>query len=315
MVNLRKGQTFQLPIIANLCRFTDITCLFFLPGAGTALSSIPAVVVVGFYFKKYLGVAVGVNVTGAGLGTFASGPLLHFFLDKYGVHGSFLLMACIVAQAVIFGALMIPSHLEMEAKIKNKMANDSSTGFKERCKNYFCIFKNKTFSLILLAFVLWSLPYGIILMHLPNYSISTGVSEENAALLITIFGLGSAINRILTGLTQGPGGLDPMLLFMGFQGLLGAITFLFPLVSKSFAGQVVYSFLFGIHTGGLVVLMNPVSIELVGLAQLPTSIGLMLLMFGRSFNNRTAAIRCADMCCCKLMHSFSQTFHMPTKLT
>ena len=28
------------------------------------------------------------------------------------------------------------------------------------------------------------------------------------------------------------------------------------------------------------VLMNPVSIELVGLAQLPTSIGLMFLMFG-----------------------------------
>ena len=237
-------------------------------------------VVVGFYFKKYLGVAVGVNVTGAGLGTFASGPLIHFFLDKYGVHGSFLLMAGIVAQAVIFGALMIPSHLEIQTKIKNKMANDTSTSFKERIKNHLRIFQNKTFSLILLAFVLWNIPYGIILMHLPNYAISTGASEENAALLITIFGLGSALNRTLTGLTQGPGGLDPILLFMGFQGLAGAITFAFPLVSKLFAGQVVYSLLFGIYTGGLIVLMNPVSIELVGLAQLPTAIGLMFLMSG-----------------------------------
>ena len=132
---------------------------------------------------------------------------------------------------------MIPSRLEMEAKIKNKMANESSTSLKERCKNYFCIFKNKTFSLILLAFVLWSLPYGIILMHLPNYSISTGVSEENAALLITIFGLGSAINRILTGLTQGPGGLDPMLLFMGFQGLLGQLHFFFRLFQNRLQGR------------------------------------------------------------------------------
>ena len=189
-------------------------------------------------------------------------------------------MACIVAQAVIFGALVIPSHLEIEAKIKNKIANDTSASFNERCKNHFRIFQNKTFSLILLAFVLWNIPYGIILMHLPNYSISTGVSEENAALLITIFGLGSSLNRILTGLTQGPGGLDPILLFMGFQGLLGTISFLFPLVSKSFIGQVVYAFLFGIYTGGLIVLMNPVSIELVGLAQLPTAIGLMFLMSG-----------------------------------
>ena len=126
--------------------------------------------------KSILGIAVGVNVTGAGLGTFASGPLLHLFLDKYGVHGSFLLMACIVAQAVIFGALVIPSHLEIEAKIKNKIANDTSASFKERCKNHFRILQNKTLSLILLAFVLWNIPYGIILMHLPNYSISTGVS-------------------------------------------------------------------------------------------------------------------------------------------
>ena len=235
---------------------------------------------VGFYFKKYLGFAVGINVTGAGLGMFASGPLIQYFLNTFGVHGTFLLKAAVLVQVIVFGALMRPSNLEISTKVNNKHKHDGVFTFSKKCINYFSIFSNKTFSIVLFIFILWNIAYGIVLLHLPNYAITKGASSDAAAMLITMVGLGSTINRVITGLTQGPGGIDPVLLFMGFNGVAGAVTMAFPLFSDNYAGQIVYALLFGIYTGGVMVLVNPLAIDLVGLEKLSSAVGLIFLMCG-----------------------------------
>lgn len=47
-------------------------------GIGLGFSAISAVIVVGYSFEKYRGIAVGVNVAGAGLGMFAGGPFIQY---------------------------------------------------------------------------------------------------------------------------------------------------------------------------------------------------------------------------------------------
>ncbi|KAJ8309818.1 hypothetical protein KUTeg_011683 [Tegillarca granosa] len=238
----------------------------------------PSLCAIGFSFEKYRGMSAGIAVAGAGFGMFVSGPLVQFFLDVYGLHGSFLLMGAVSMHQVLFGVLMKPSGLEIEhKKSKKKKPNyyedTSSNSFCCISKDNFNVFKNKTYAFFLIGTFLWNIPYSTILLHLPNISRHHGFSTHSAALLLTFVGLGSAINRILTGITQGPSGLDPLLLDVGFLGISGLVAILFPFYSSSYVGQTIFSFIFGIYSGGLIALTTPLIVDLVGLANLSMGLG------------------------------------------
>lgn len=247
-------------------------------GTGLSLCQTPSLCAIGFSFEKYRGMSAGIAVAGAGFGMFVSGPLVQFFLDVYGLHGSFLLMGAVSMHQVLFGVLMKPSGLEIEhKKSKKKKPNYyEETSSNSLCcisKDNFNVFKNKTYAFFLIGTFLWNIPYSTILLHLPNISRHHGFSTHSAALLLTFVGLGSAINRILTGITQGPSGLDPLLLDVGFLGISGLVTILFPFYSSSYVGQTIFSFIFGIYSGGLIALTTPLIVDLVGLANLSMGLG------------------------------------------
>lgn len=227
---------------------------------------------------------MGIAVAGAGFGMFLSGPLVQFFIDVYGLHGTFLLMGALAMHQVLFGVLMKPSELEIEhKKAKKKPTSYEDTSDDSFCcisRDHFNVFRSKTYAFFLIGTFLWNIPYSTILLHLPNISTTHGFSTHSAALLLTFVGLGSAINRILTGLTQGPGGLDPLLLNVGFLGISGLLTVLFPFYSSSYIGQIIFSFIFGIYSGGLIALVTPLIVNLFGLANLSMALGFMYFIAG-----------------------------------
>ena len=223
--------------------------LYHLLGTGSCISTCPAQVIVGYVFETYRGLAVGLNVAATGIGMFISGPFFQFSIDRCGVSGCFLIMAGLSLQCIAFGALMRPAQVEMENKMKSAcFTNVKNTDDSHKKQRVYHIFRNKMLTVFLIAIAMFWFPFAILLAHLPNYTITEGSSANDAAFLITMIGLGSTINRLLTGLTQGPNGLDPVLLHTGFLGILGLMTVTFPLYSSSYDGQLVYSFFLGIYS-------------------------------------------------------------------
>ncbi|KAJ8962273.1 hypothetical protein NQ318_018252, partial [Aromia moschata] len=80
----------------------------FMGGIGFGLIYLPAVVCVGYYFETKRSLATGIAVCGSGVGTFAFAPLATMLLETYGWKGANLILAGLILNCVVFGALMRP---------------------------------------------------------------------------------------------------------------------------------------------------------------------------------------------------------------
>lgn len=102
----------------------NIICLYFTiglcTGAGFGLMYLPAIVCVTWYFEKKRAFATGIAVCGSGIGTFALAPLVEYFVEHYGWKGAMLLVAGIVLNCCIFGALFRPLSEERGQKSKSE---------------------------------------------------------------------------------------------------------------------------------------------------------------------------------------------------
>ncbi|KAJ8316026.1 hypothetical protein KUTeg_006040 [Tegillarca granosa] len=239
-----------------------------------------------FHFKKYLGLAFGITVSAIGLGLLASGPVIQFLIDTYGLHGAFLLMGGMALNNVTFAFLLFPTSAEISMKKERISAKHDKT-IKDSCNPcqvFQCnIFKIKSFVIVLAADFLFSLPYAITVFHLPNLSVLSGSSTDEAALLNTALGIGSTTFRLIAGIAIGPEGIDPLLLFLGFNGLLGFLSLTFPLYYWTYTGRFIFCVLYGSYSGGVNGVRNPLYLLLADQQYYSTAIGLMLFAEGIAF--------------------------------
>lgn len=87
----------------------------FFGGLGFGLIYLPAVVCVGYYFETKRSLATGIAVCGSGVGTFAFAPLASFLLQVYDWKGANLILAGLILNCVVFGALMRPLEYPKES--------------------------------------------------------------------------------------------------------------------------------------------------------------------------------------------------------
>jgi hypothetical protein len=69
---------------------------------------LPAIVIVGFYFEKKRAFATGIAVCGSGIGTLVFAPFSEYLLSIYDWKGAMLIMAGIVLNCAVCGALFRP---------------------------------------------------------------------------------------------------------------------------------------------------------------------------------------------------------------
>lgn len=104
-------------ILAGICLVIsafaqNVLTLIFTVGIGTGfgfgLIYLPAIVSVTTYFEKYRSLATGIAVCGSGLGTFIFSPLTEYLIGEYGWRGATLILAGVVFNCIIFGAMFRP---------------------------------------------------------------------------------------------------------------------------------------------------------------------------------------------------------------
>lgn len=92
-------------------------------GLGFGLIYLPAIVSVTMYFEKKRSLATGIAVCGSGFGTFIFAPIISKLLEQYGWRGSLLILAGMVLECVLFGALFKPLEEEKQETSKSELTN------------------------------------------------------------------------------------------------------------------------------------------------------------------------------------------------
>ncbi|CAC5421057.1 SLC16A12 [Mytilus coruscus] len=227
-------------------------------------------------------------MSGAGIGTFITGPLVQYLIMEYGLQGTFLFLAGLGGNNIVMGALMFPSDLEHKHKRESKLNHSKDTTPKRKCCiNYdlqnilhIDIFLDKTFMCCCVQYCLWSMAFSILMLHLINYAIIQGTTNEAAAFLMIYVGIASAIGRLISGFSVGYNGLDPVLLNFGCNGILALATALFPLYSDKYSGQVIFAVIFGLYSGGLSTMISPLCIDLLGAKKVASGVGTLFFIGG-----------------------------------
>ncbi|XP_030755202.1 monocarboxylate transporter 12 [Sitophilus oryzae] len=101
-------------------------------GFGFGLIYLPAIVSVTMYFEKKRSLATGIAVCGSGLGTFIFAPIISKLLAEYGWRGSILIIAGIVLESIIFGALFRP----LENENGNGSKKEDVVTLPKRCEGH-----------------------------------------------------------------------------------------------------------------------------------------------------------------------------------
>lgn len=80
---------------------------------------LPSIVIVGFYFERRRALATGIAVCGSGVGTFIFPPFSRLLLDYFGWRGGNQLLAGVILNGVVCGAVFRP--LEQSRKEENSL--------------------------------------------------------------------------------------------------------------------------------------------------------------------------------------------------
>ena len=101
----------------NLISSGVLFILDYFTGIGRSFAYCPAVVIVGYYFHKKRGRAVGIATSGVGFGSFVIPPIIEIVFKHYGFTGAFMIIGGITFNLAVFGILMRPlsAHRRIEA--------------------------------------------------------------------------------------------------------------------------------------------------------------------------------------------------------
>ncbi|XP_052058283.1 monocarboxylate transporter 12-like [Mytilus californianus] len=122
--------------------------------------------------------------------------------------------------------------------------------------------------------------FSILMLHLINYAIIQGTTNEAAAFLMIYVGIASAIGRLISGFSVGYNDLNPVLLNFGCNGILALATAFFPLYSDKYSGQVIFAVIFGLYSGGLSTMISPLCMDLLGAKKVASGVGTLFFIGG-----------------------------------
>ena len=164
---------------------------------------LPCVVIVSKHFLVRRSLATGIVLSASGVGTFVVAPLAQSMLDQWGWRGSMRGLALLCVVCVMCGAAMTPG---MYSQDKDGVPGTTSTPSVERpclAKILGSEFANSDalplFFLLAIGDVCATFSLFIPYTHLPSAAMATGVSEDNAALLVSAIGVSSTIGRLVAG--------------------------------------------------------------------------------------------------------------------
>lgn len=182
----------------NLIYFCSMYVLITLAGLGTLPISYTRVI--QNWFDKKLGLALGISLTGVGLGTMMAPPLVQHLISSVGWRETYIIIAILIlfiSWPVVFFLLK-----ERPEDVKSATKTERVEDF-DRSKlgglSLSEAIKDRVFWLLAVAFILLGIVTVAIIVHLPSLLTDRGLADSRAALAISTLGVAIIFSRIICG--------------------------------------------------------------------------------------------------------------------
>jgi MFS family permease len=226
-------------------------------GIGVACGYVPMVAVVGTWFQRHRGAALGLAVAGIGVGTLTVAPLAAALIQRWGWRTTYLLFAA--ASALLLGACALlsspppPQPGEGAPRVAEVV----------RTRNFASLYGSTLFG---------SLALFVPFVFLPPFAAERGAGQVAAAALVGVIGVASVAGRLLIGLLA-----DRFGRVRSYQACFAvmAVSYALWLVASSYPLLVLFAIVLGVGYGGFIALNPAVVAELFGTQGLGGLVGLL----------------------------------------
>lgn len=206
-------------------------------GVATACAYVPMVAFVGGWFKRHRTAALGVAVSGIGMGTLVVAPVSSALISAYGWRNSFVIIGIAGAVLLLLAAVVArrpPGGVATEQiPVRTTM-------------------RDRKFMILYAASLLMSLTLFVPFVFLKDYATGHGVGIGPASALVGIIGAASVAGRL--GLGALGNRLNPLRLTQ-LSFIAMAVSFVVWLFAGgSFVMLVVYTVILGVGYGGFIAL-------------------------------------------------------------
>jgi MCP family monocarboxylic acid transporter-like MFS transporter 12 len=257
----------------------DLISLYFaigcLASCGLAMCYIPAYLILSFYFDKRRALAIGIAVSGSGLGVFAMPPIMELLIGEYGWLNACLIFGAISSLMLISACLFRP----LVKKQKNEIIDEKQKDFfKQAWEIIRKLYVNKKYLVVSLSYTLLSFlitaPYNFLPSHVSINSIN-----DKYSLTISFIGIATVIGQLVIGFIADKYLSYNWLIYSVCLIVAGLATCILPLLKNLYL-ICMYSVVFGFMTSVNYVLQSNLVIEAVGIENLTYAFGCIQLSQG-----------------------------------
>ncbi len=226
-------------------------------GVGVAIACcyVPLIAAVSGWFLVRRNTALGITVSGIGVGTLATAPIAAELIRRLGWREAYLAMA-VIATALLFVCAWLIEAPPIELNAPEFSARR--------------IIRTGQFKLMYAACMLWTVATAIPFVFLPAYAQGIGIKAVTAAALVGFIGLASTAGRLGLGPLANRFGL---IVTYRYCILTLGICFSLWLYGKSYGMLVAFALVMGASYGGAVALTPAVVAELFGTRGLGVILG------------------------------------------
>ena len=235
-----------------------------LVGIGMGTAFVPLVSAVAQVFDRHRSAAMGVAVSGIGVGTLVMAPVVAWLIEAVGWRDTYAGLGLGTAAVLTASALLLPHRAGHQPPGRTAGRTPPSTRSALRSRRYGVLYAAQ----VLLALALF-LPFAL----LPAYAQSVGMSPVPAAGLVGLLGLASVAGRLLLGVLARRIGV--VACYRGCYLLVGLSFALWLLPGDGHPSLAVFAVAFGLGYGGFVALLPSVVAELFGLTRFGTLTGVL----------------------------------------
>lgn len=228
-------------------------------GIAVACAYVPMVAFVGGWFFKRRTTALGVAVSGIGVGTLVMAPVSQLLVDEFGWRKAFVILGIAGAIVMLIAAMLAkrPPHEHSE----------------EATRTFGQLIRNGEFLALYANGVLIGLAILIPFVFLKDYALGEGIPARSAAVLVGLVGASSVVGRLGLG---GLGVRFDSLALLRFSFALMSLSYLLWLFAgSSFLALLLFAITFGIGYGGYIALMPATMATIFGPVGLGRTLGLL----------------------------------------
>ncbi|XP_042331408.1 monocarboxylate transporter 13-like [Sceloporus undulatus] len=248
-----------------------------LTGFGSSLIFSPSLSLVARYFDQRRAVANALVFSGSGIASLAFSPFFQFLVDFYGWRGALLIVAGMVFNLVVCGALLRPLHLATDdTKVRGSLEAQSQW---KRLVELFGLnlFFHRAFMMFCSTGMFITTGYFIPFAHLVPHAREQGFDEYQAAFLVSAVGISDIVGRIVAG---GLAGWSSLRLVHNYTiwAVLTSISLLVVPLGHSYIAMVAISICYGFVASAVIPLKFSSLVEIVGMDQIMGAMGLIHMM-------------------------------------